>query len=108
MPARTHRKRPQGLISDDRRRAVHLAELMKAIAHPLRIRAISVLCEGEQTVGQLAERLEVSQPILSQQLRILRVHRLVEVRREGGFARYRIGEPQLFGLVACMEGCASR
>jgi ArsR family transcriptional regulator len=43
---------------------------------------------------------------VSQQLRILRAQGLVAVKREGGFARYRIAEPQLRDLVCCMEKCS--
>jgi ArsR family transcriptional regulator len=56
-------------------------------------------------VTALAERLAVPQPVVSQQLRILRGHGLVAATREGGFARYRLAEPALKDLVCCMEKC---
>jgi DNA-binding transcriptional ArsR family regulator len=96
----------RGSIPDAPSRAEHLAEVLKAVAHPLRLRVVALLCEGDSTVGELAARLEVSQPILSQQLRILRLRGLVEVTRGGGFGRYRIGEPRLHDLVRCMERCS--
>ena len=93
-------------IRNDPRRAEHIAEVLKAVAHPLRIRIVAVLCAGEETVGDLAERLAAPQPIVSQQLRILRAQGLVAVTRAGGFARYRIAEPALRDLVCCMEKCS--
>jgi DNA-binding transcriptional ArsR family regulator len=93
------------LISEDAGRAAHLAEVLKAVAHPLRLRIIAILVLEEANVSQLAERLEAAQPIVSQQLRILRGHGLVAADRHDGFATYRLVERNLEGLVACMERC---
>lgn len=92
-------------ISGDASRAHHVAEVLKAVAHPLRLRIVASLCEREANVGALADRLGASQAIVSQQLRILRSHGLVAATRSGGFARYRLVEKHLRGLVRCMESC---
>jgi DNA-binding transcriptional ArsR family regulator len=92
-------------IRTDAPRAAHAAEVLKAVAHPLRLRIVATLCDAESHVGALAERLEAAQPIVSQQLRILRDHGLVEARRADGLAVYRIREPALRDLVCCMEKC---
>jgi ArsR family transcriptional regulator len=97
--------RPAPRISADSTRAIHVAEVLKAVAHPLRLRIVASLCEREAHVGDLAERLGASQAIVSQQLRILRSHGLVAATRSGGFARYRLVEKNLKGLVRCMENC---
>ena len=92
-------------LRDDGKRAGHVAEVLKAVAHPLRIRIVATLCQGEEHVTALAERLDTPQPIVSQQLRILRAAGLVEASREDGFAYYRLAEPALQDLVCCMERC---
>ena len=93
-------------IPENDARAERLSEILKAVAHPLRLRIIALLCgESEAHVNGLAERLGTPQPIVSQQLRILRARRLVQVTRENGFARYRLAEPALRDLVHCMESC---
>ncbi len=102
----TSRGRDGLAVSD--RRAAHVAEVLKAVAHPLRIRIVALLCRGEQHVNGLAEALEVPQAIVSQQLRILRLRNLVAVTRQDGFAHYRLAEPQLQELVCCMERCGAR
>jgi DNA-binding transcriptional ArsR family regulator len=89
----------------DAARAEHLAEVLKAVAHPLRLRIIAILCDDDEHVNGLAERLRTPQPIVSQQLRILRSHGLVAATREDGFARYRLEESALRELVCCMEWC---
>ncbi len=96
----------QTRIPDDAERAEHCANVLKAVAHPLRLRIVAVLCQGEAHVNALAERLGASQAIVSQQLRILRMHGLVEARRRDGFAWYRLLEPNLRTLVACMDRCS--
>ncbi len=92
-------------IGDDGGRAERVAEVLKAVAHPLRLRIVATLCRGDEHVNALAERLDVPQPIVSQQLRILRGHGLVAAHRANGFAWYRLAEPALRDLVCCMEKC---
>jgi ArsR family transcriptional regulator len=93
---------PRAIPAD---RAVRLAEMLRAVAHPLRLRIIALLCREETNVGELATRLAAAQAIVSQQLRILRMSRLVDVTRGGGEARYRLAEPHLRDLIRCMESC---
>jgi len=93
-------------LKDNGEKAAHIADVLKAVAHPLRIRIVAILCDGEENVTGLAERLDAPQAIVSQQLRILRSQGLVEASRENGFAHYRIAEPALHQLVGCMEKCA--
>jgi DNA-binding transcriptional ArsR family regulator len=79
--------------------------LLQALAHPVRLRLVATLCEREVEVNALAAALGVSQPIVSQQLRILRMARLVSVKREGGRARYRLAHPTLRELVQSLARC---
>ncbi len=92
-------------ILDGPARAERLAEVLKAVAHPLRLRIVALLSRGERHVNGLAEALDAPQAIVSQQLRILRAQGLVEATRADGFARYRLREPALKELVGCMERC---
>ena len=96
-----------GSLAEARPRAAYLADVLKALAHPARLRLVAALCEGEESVIGLAGRLGIPQAIVSQQLRILRMSGLVTAVRNGGFARYSLAEPRLKDLVACLEGCHS-
>jgi ArsR family transcriptional regulator len=89
-------------ISD---RAEPLSHVLKALGHPLRLRIVALLCEGDEHVGAIATRLGASQAMVSQQLGVLRMNRLVESRRESGLAVYSISEPRLHELVGCLQGC---
>lgn len=104
-PAARRARASRPAIASDPARAAHLAEVLKAVAHPLRLRLVAILVEGDANVSELAERLGAEQAIVSQQLRILRHNGLVAADREGGFATYRLVERNLEGLVDCMEHC---
>ena len=92
-------------IAEDRPRAIVLADVLKALSHPVRLRIVAVLCEGEENVIGLATRLGVAQAIVSQQLRILRMTGLAAATRRDGFAHYALAEPHLRQLIACLQNC---
>lgn len=81
------------------------ADMLKAIAHPVRLQIIAILCQCDENVGNLAGRLNVKQPIVSQQLRILRMRGLVEVNRGNGHATYHLAEPHLKQMITCLQQC---
>lgn len=59
------------------------ADVLKAMAHPVRLGVIEILAGGEKTVTQLYEMLGCSQSMMSQQLKILSQQKLIEIRKEG-------------------------
>ena len=69
------------------------ASLMKALGDDTRLTIFEHLCKREHTVSELTARFDVSQPAISQHLRVLKRCRLVHERREGRFAHYR-GRPE--------------
>ena len=83
--------------------AARAADVLKAVAHPLRLRIVALLAEGDKNVSALAEHLGVQPAIVSQQLRILRSHRLVAADRRGGLASYRLVEENLRSLLECIN-----
>lgn len=58
------------------------ARLLTAFANPKRLMILNFLLMGEVAVGELAERVELSQSALSQHLSKLRAQKLVATRRE--------------------------
>ncbi|MEO1167862.1 MAG: metalloregulator ArsR/SmtB family transcription factor [Pseudomonadota bacterium] len=81
-----------------------LIEELKAIAHPLRLRILEVLREGERNVGEIEEAAQIGQPALSQQLGVLRKAGLVETRKEAKLVYYRLGEKPLTELADLLAG----
>lgn len=80
-----------------------LIEELKAIAHPLRLRILEALRDGERNVGEIEAAAQVGQPALSQQLGVLRKAALVETRKEAKLVYYRLNEATLTELAALIE-----
>ena len=76
-----------------------MIEELKAIAHPLRLRILEVLRDGERNVGEIEKAAQIGQPALSQQLGVLRKSGLVETRKEAKLVYYRLGEKPLADLA---------
>ncbi|MBN1510317.1 MAG: helix-turn-helix transcriptional regulator [Sedimentisphaerales bacterium] len=73
-----------------------LVEAFKALSDPTRLQLLQLL-RGERPlcVNALAKRLGVSQPAVSQHLRVLRQAGLVKGQREGSFIHYSVRQDQL-------------
>lgn len=80
------------------------AECLKVLAHPHRLRMLQMLLESEYTVGELAEACEIASPVASEHLRLLQRCGFLDFRKEGRFVYYRVIEPHLAQLMACVEG----
>ncbi len=76
---------------------------MAVFATPSRLRLLWALIDGEQTVDQLASLVGLSPSATSHQLRVLRRHRLVAVRRNGRHGYYRLHDHHLPELLAAMR-----
>lgn len=75
------------------------AEFFKALAHPVRIRIIDCLRDGEKGVNELSEALKIEQANVSQQLAILRVRNIVIGRKKGSNVYYSVSDKALFKLL---------
>ncbi len=75
------------------------AELLKAIAHPERLRLLMALRDGEECVCHLTALLGQRQPYVSQQLAYLREAGLISDHKEGLRVYYQIQEPRVFELL---------
>lgn len=85
------------LNSDQARQA---ATLLRALANPTRLMLLCSLVEGEHSVGELNERVPLSQSALSQHLARLREEKLVATRRQSQTIFYRIADPMVLELIA--------
>jgi len=75
------------------------AAFFKALAHPVRIRILELLVKGEKSVNELQEALGVDQPVVSQQLAVLRSTNIVTGRKEGASVRYTVRDPLIADLL---------
>jgi ArsR family transcriptional regulator len=75
------------------------ASLFRVLGHPVRVRILELLREGEHSVGALQQELELDSSGTSQHLSALRRIGLVESRRDGTSVFYRVDDPRVFDLL---------
>ena len=75
------------------------ATFFKALAHPVRIAILEILVRREQSVQELQATLGVEQPVVSQQLAVLRANNIVAARKAGASVRYTLRDPLIAELL---------
>ncbi len=75
------------------------ADLLKAMAHPLRLAVLAALLDGPRCVHELVETTGATQPLVSQHLRILRDADLLRRDRRGREAIYAITDDHIHHIV---------
>jgi DNA-binding transcriptional ArsR family regulator len=101
MPHRSeHAPASRPLGADEAR---DLAETLKALASPSRLRVLAELVDGERTVEQLAAACGLTPSATSHNLRILRSLRLVRTHREGRHAYYALHDHHVPDLLAAIR-----
>jgi len=75
------------------------AEFFRALAHPIRVRLLEALVTGEKSVQQIQDALGLDQPIVSQQLAVLRAKRIVVTRKVGTAVHYSVRDPLIGDLL---------
>lgn len=78
---------------------VFKAGFFRALAHPVRIRILELLVKGDRSVQELQEALGLEQPVVSQQLAVLRASQIVSGRKEGVSVRYAVRDPLIGTLL---------
>lgn len=69
---------------------VFKAEFFRALAHPIRIRILEILSVGDRSVQELQDNLQLDQPVVSQQLAVLRGKNIVVARKLGTTVKYAV------------------
>ncbi len=75
------------------------ANLCKMLANPKRLMMLTLLKNGEMSVGEIAERIKAPMTTVSQHLSALRLRGLVLARKEKQTVFYRLADPRI--LQAC-------
>lgn len=95
------RGKSQALVDlDDLEQA---AECLRTLAHPCRLRMIEMLLHDRYTVGQLAESCAIPSHVASGHLRLLQRCGMLAPEREGRHVYYRVTEPCLRDILACIR-----
>ena len=85
------------------RNASDAANLLKGLANESRLMIMCVLSEGEVSVGQLNQRINLSQSALSQHLAVLREQELVQTRRESQTIYYRLADTAAMSIIELLH-----
>jgi len=78
-------------------------DLLKAIAHPVRIKILEDLVQGVKCVSDFEESLDISQPNVSQHLKLLKSHQIVDYFVDGRLKCYFLKEPLIPDLIELLK-----
>lgn len=93
----------------DKELARHAAEVLKAVANPLRLQIVEVLAKGELSVSEIVEAVGEKQAITSQQLNLMKDKGVLASRRDGARVYYRIENPNVTRVLGCVyDHCKTR
>jgi DNA-binding transcriptional ArsR family regulator len=79
------------------------AELFGVLATPMRLRILSVLCDGERSVSEMLQKIDTTQPNLSQHLNVLYRCGVLAKRKEGTQVIYRVQSEK--AVTLCRSVC---
>jgi DNA-binding transcriptional ArsR family regulator len=83
------------MISDHARES----GLLKALAHPVRLRMVEGLIRNECNVNKIVDKLKLPQSTVSQHLSILKSRGVVKARKEGLKTCYKVANPKVLEIV---------
>ncbi len=80
------------------------AELFTLLGTPMRLRILNALCNGEQSVSQMLEVIDTTQPNLSQHLAVMYRSGVLAKRKVGTQVIYRVQSEK--ALTLCRSVCS--
>ena len=83
--------------------AQQVAAILKQLSNPHRLMILCCISNGELTVGDLNERVALSQSALSQHLAKLRESNIVSTRRESQTIYYTVADPKIKNLLVVLQ-----
>lgn len=81
------------------------ASFLKALANDQRLAILCTLLDGPQSVGQINERVALSQSALSQHLAVLRENNLVATEKEAQTVYYSVADDRAKRLLMLLNEC---
>lgn len=81
------------------------AEIVKAIAHPLRIAVVDFLKDGEQCVCDIAGHVGSERSNVSRHLSVMVGAGVLEYRKQGLKVIYRLKTPCIVDFLSCITTC---
>ena len=80
-----------------------MAELLKSIGHPIRLKILCLLEAGEMTVSDIKKEVQTTHANISQHLTILRNQGIIDFRRDANFIVNRICDERVTRLIKTLR-----
>jgi DNA-binding transcriptional ArsR family regulator len=85
------------------KQADKVANVLKNISHPTRLKILCFLVEKERNVGELVQLCKVAQPIVSQYLIKMKEDKILKAAKQGQFVTYALKDEKLAELVLSLK-----
>ncbi len=82
---------------------MHRIEVLRTIAHPVRVRILEELSKGVKCVSDFGDFLEINQPNLSQHLTLMRRHGVIDFFMDGRLRCYYLKDPVIPDILAVLR-----
>ena len=93
---RQYTKKDMQTLTDQAKEA---SDLLKALSHETRLMILCLLSEGEMSVSEIEDIVDLPQATVSQQLARLRFSGLVTTRREGRTIHYNLADGEVRNVI---------
>ena len=80
-----------------------VSQVLKSLAHPVRLKVLCHVIDGERSVSELTEFCGISQSAMSQFLNRMRTEGIVDSRKVGTYVYYGIADPKLVKLLRSIK-----
>lgn len=84
------------------------AECLKVLGHPIRLRMVEILMQGEFPVHEIAELCQLPPHQACEHLRMLKGHGFLGSNRRGRSVFYQIVDPRLPRLLDCIRAACEQ
>lgn len=78
-------------------------EVLKSVAHPIRLKILCYLMEGEKNVGEIEQEFGSTISNISQHLTVLRKAGIISRRKEANYMFYSLKDRQIFTLMTTVR-----
>ncbi len=81
-----------------------VTELLKSMSHPIRIKILCFLMDGEKNVGEIEHEFGSTISNISQHLTVLRKSKVINRRKEANFMYYSLSDERIARLMETLKG----
>ena len=84
-------------------RCDEVSQALKSLSHPVRLKVLCQILEGEKTVNELTEFCDIPQSAMSQFLMRMKAEGIVTSRKESTYVYYGLADPKIKKLLRSIK-----